>query len=200
MKRLKYIQLSVLLILSVNLQAQSGLRAIDTENSVVEWIGTKVTGSHSGSLKLIEGFVELNEGAILGGRFIFDMLSIENQDIRSGEWKQKLEAHLKSSDFFDVKNHPTAVFQIISATPSRQALPGEQVYQVSGDLTIKGITHIIDFDAIVSLQGDRANAKGEIVVDRTKYDIKYRSGKIYEDLGDRMIHDEFRIIFNLTTK
>lgn len=192
--------LLLLLILVTCLSGQSGLRTIDTENSVIEWIGTKVSGRHSGVLKLLEGYVELDRGAIQRGRFIFDMHSIENQDISNGERRHRLETHLKAPDFFDVKKYPTAVFQVITATPSRQGLPGEQVYQVSGDLTIKGITHVIDFDAIVTIEGEQARAKGEIVIDRTKYGIKYRSGKIYEGLGDRVIHDEFRVIFNLTTK
>jgi polyisoprenoid-binding protein YceI len=173
---------------------------IDSENSVIEWVATKVTGSHSGVLKLREGYVELDEGAIRNGRFVFDMNSIENQDISNEERKLRLERHLKSTDFFDVKRYPTASFQIISATPPRQGLPGEQVFQLSGDLTIRGITHVVDFGATVIMEGGKARARGEILVDRTKYGIKYRSGKIYEGLGDRIIHDEFRIIFNLATK
>ena len=190
----------VFLLTTGGLTAQSGLKEIDSENSVIEWVGTKVTGRHTGILKLQEGYVELDAGNIRGGRFIFDMNSIENRDIDNGERKLRLETHLKSSDFFDVKKHPTAIFQIISATLSRQGLPGEQVFQVSGDLTIRGVTHVIDFDAIVTLEGDQAKAKGEIVIDRTKYGMKYRSGKVYPGLGDRVIHDEFRIIFNLTAK
>ena len=189
-----------LILLAVGVSAQNGHKTLDTENSVIEWIGTKVTGSHRGTMKLQEGYVEIEDGIIRGGRFIFDMTSIEDTDISDGNRKLRLEEHLRSADFFDVQNHPTAVFQIISATPSRLELPGEQVFQVSGDLTIKGITHVMDFDAIVALEDDRATAKGDITVDRTRYDIKYRSGKIYEGLGDRMIHDDFRIIFNLTTK
>jgi len=188
------------LLAGVNLSAQAQLKTIDTESSIIEWMGSKVTGRHMGVLDLQEGYVNVDDDQITGGRFIFDMTSIENTDMAAGEWKQKLERHLKSADFFHVTIYPTAEFQMMSATPSRLELPGETVYQITGDLTIKGITHVVDFEAIVNLSEGQTSARGEIVIDRTRYNMKYRSGKVYDGLGDRMIHDDFKVIFNLTTK
>ncbi|MCF7807032.1 MAG: YceI family protein [Candidatus Marinimicrobia bacterium] len=201
MKRTKNIMSALLLLLiSVGLNGQSQVLRVDTENSIIEWMGSKVTGRHTGVIDLQEGLVEFENDRITGGRFTFDMRSIENTDMPPGERRQKLETHLKAADFFDVAKYPTAVFRVISATPSRLGLPGETIYQISGDLTIKGITHVVNFEAIVNLTDKMATAKGDIVVDRTRYNMKYRSGSVFDGLGDRMIHDDFKVSFNLTTK
>ena len=180
--------------------AQNEIKTVDTENSVIQWSASQVTATHTGTIKLLEGTVKLVDGNIQAGRFVFDMQSIENTDITSGDRKKQLEDHLRSEDFFDVAQHPFAVLEIMSADVSSQALPGETVYQVTGDLTIKGVTRLITFDTIVDLSSELATAKGEIIIDRTKYNIHYRSGKIFADLGDLMIYDDFVVSFNITTK
>lgn len=200
MKRLKHILLPIALLLTAGLHGQPQMKIIDAESSVIEWMGSKVSGRHVGILDLQEGYVEVDEDQVTGGRFIFDMRSIENTDMAAGTWKQKLETHLKGADFFDVAKYPTATFQVITATPSRLELPGETVYLISGDLTIKGITHVVNFEAIVDISDSETTARGDIIVDRTRYNMKYRSGKIYDGLGDKMIHDDFKVTFNLTTK
>ena len=67
---------------------------VNIENSNINWIGRKVTGEHSGTLNLSKGWVVMQEGSIIGGKFIFDMTSFNNTDIESPEWKEKLEKHL----------------------------------------------------------------------------------------------------------
>ena len=66
---------------------------VDIENSDIDWIGRKVAGEHNGTLNLAEGWVIMQEDSIIGGKFIFDMTSINNTDIESPEWKKKLENH-----------------------------------------------------------------------------------------------------------
>ena len=85
---------------------------VDIEKSDIDWIGRKVTGEHSGTLNLSDGFVIWNGKSITGGKLTFDMTSIQNTDIESPEWKQKLEDHLKTEDFFHVDSFPYAILEI----------------------------------------------------------------------------------------
>jgi polyisoprenoid-binding protein YceI len=195
----KILKIGLFLILVLPLMGQSSRRAIDTENSIVEWVGAKVTGEHSGIIRLSEGYLEYDGEKILGGKFVIDMNSLENQDILRDDRKRNLEKHLKSDDFFDVSNHPTAEFEISSAVVAHK-VNSEQTYRFYGDLTIKGITHVIDFESDVKFTDQGARASGKMIINRAQYNIRYKSGSFYEDLGDRLIYDEFSISFNVVTQ
>jgi polyisoprenoid-binding protein YceI len=160
---------------------------VNVEKSSVTWKGYKVTGSHHGNIQLKEGKLTFDDGKLTGGTFVIDMSSIENADLE-GEWKTKLEGHLKSDDFFGVDNHPTAklVFTGVKST-------GKNVYEVTGDLTIKGKTNPITFD--FSVYGNKATAN--IKIDRTKYDVRYGSTSFFDDLQDKAIYDEFDLVTDL---
>jgi polyisoprenoid-binding protein YceI len=71
---------------------------------------------------------------------------------------------------------------------------------VTGNLTIKGITHPVSFDANVSIAGDTLTATGKLVIDRTKYGIKFRSGNFFTNLGDTLIYNDFDLNVNITAK
>jgi polyisoprenoid-binding protein YceI len=70
---------------------------------------------------------------------------------------------------------------------------GKNSYEVTGNLTVKGITKPVTFD--VSIYGSKATAT--MKVDRTKFDIKYGSGSFFDDLGDKTIYDEFDLVVDL---
>ncbi len=159
------------------------VKSINTEASTIEWVGKKVTGKHTGTIKIKEGSFEFDGDKVVSGSFVIDMTSIENTDL-SGNMQGKLVGHLKSADFFDVANHPTATFKLHSMNDEGS---------VYGHLTIKGITKPISFDA--SFEGNKASAK--IVVDRSKYDVRYGSGSFFDNLGDKAIYDEFTLNVNL---
>ena len=154
---------------------------INIETSIVNWKAYKVTGSHEGVIALKSGFLTFDEETLTGGEFVIDMTSITCTDME-GEYKGKLEGHLKSDDFFGVENHPTAtlVFKKVKST-------GKNSYKVSGDLTIKGKTNPITFD--FSVYGKKASAS--LKIDRALYDIKYGSTSFFDDLKDKAIYDEF---------
>ena len=167
---------------------------INTELSSVEWIGEKVTGKHNGTVKIKEGAINLHDGKLNTGKIIMDMESITCSDLE-GEWSDKLVGHLKSADFFDVKNHKTATLDI-----SNFSLKDGNKYNVKGNLTIKGITKPITFEASIEIKDNKLASFAEIKIDRTLYDIKYGSGKFFEGLGDKMIDDEFTIKFKIAAK
>lgn len=94
--------LSLLLIMVTSLAfAQSDF---NLDSSKIKWVGKKITNqSHSGTLKFKKVNLKIDNNASISGQFEVDMHSLTNTDL-SGEWKQKLEGHLKSDDFFLLKN------------------------------------------------------------------------------------------------
>ena len=172
---------------------------VDMGNSQIKWIGRKVTGEHSGTLNLSGGWVVLDKNSINSGKFIFDMASISNTDIESPEWKQKLEDHLKSEDFFHTDSFPHAILEI----KGRQSLiieNSKKSDQILADLTIRGITHEIKFPFDLTQSQNNFNAEGSVDIDRTLYNIQYKSGKFFDELGDKLIYDNFTVQFMVQTK
>ena len=163
---------------------------IETAQSQITWTGREVsTSSHYGTLDFVSGNFEISNGAIVNGEFIVDMTSINNQDME-GDSKARLEGHLKSDDFFSVESYPTAAISINSSE-----LISDGKWNVSADLSIKGFTHPVNFEMISSEDGWSAN----LVFDRSKYDVRFRSGSFFENLGDKLIYDDIELSVNLTT-
>jgi polyisoprenoid-binding protein YceI len=162
-------------------------KEIKKENSKIAWKGYKVTGSHEGTIDIKFGFLNFNENILTGGELMIDMTSIITTDLE-GEYKGKLEGHLKSDDFFGVEKNPISslVFTNVKAT-------GKNSYSITGDLTIKGITNTVTFD--LSVYGNKATAS--LKIDRTKFDVKYGSSSFFDGLKDKAIYDEFDLIADL---
>jgi polyisoprenoid-binding protein YceI len=110
------------------------------------------------------------------------MNSITNTDLTDAGYNTKLVNHLKSDDFFGVAKHPDAIIEIVKSTPfvNNEAT-------VEARLTIKNITHPITFKA----RKDGKAYLADLVVDRSKYDVRYGSGSFFDNLGDNMIYDDF---------
>lgn len=139
----------------------------------------------------------LNDGELEAAEVIMDMTTITVTDITSEASKAKLVAHLKSADFFDAENHNTARFK---STSIKRSPTEKNVYEVTGDLTIKGITKPVTFNCTFMKEGDIYHGVGTLVFDRTQYDIKYRSGAFFPDIGDKMIYDEVRLDLDIRTR
>ncbi|MFA6237584.1 MAG: YceI family protein [Bacteriovorax sp.] len=164
---------------------------IDPAASKVVYLAKKVTGEHTGDVKIASGNLVFEKGVLKGGEFVADMTTIANTDIADKEYHKKFIDHMISDDFFGVTTYKTASFVIKNVTKKK----GDQ-YKVTGDLTIKGKTAPVSFDATATK--DLATAK--LTFDRTKYDIKYGSGKFFQGLGDKMINDEVQLDVTLTAK
>jgi len=167
----------------------------DIDSSTVAWKGFKPSKSHNGTIKISEGYVALDNGKLSGGNFVIDMKTIKDLDLEDKEYNAKLVGHLSSADFFDVENHAFSVFTITGVD--------EEVgmSMVKGNLTIKGIKKNIQFPATITINGDEVVFKSEpFTIDRTEWDVKYNSGKFFEDLKDKLINDEIEFVVNLTAK
>lgn len=158
--------------------------------SNINWTGRKVTGSHFGTIAVKEGSLDVNEGKLAGGRFVIDTTSIKILDVTDPATNDQFAGHLASDDFFASAQYPEAIFEITAVNSDR----------VEGDLTIKGITHPVGFDANVNITGDTLKASGKIVIDRTKYGIKFRSGNFFQNLGDTLIYNDFDLNVTITAK
>ena len=186
MKTTKIFLIAIMVFAVSGLQAQKYMA--DAGKSAIKWTGEKVTGSHWGHINLKSGDLEMKDGKITGGTFMIDMNSISCKDIEDDGYNKKLVGHLKSDDFFGVSTYPTAKLVITKATDFK-----ENKADVRGDLTIKKNTESLLFN--VTKNGDKYTAK--IVVDRSKFDVRYGSKSFFDNLGDKTIYDEFTLEVDL---
>ncbi len=186
---MKTIKLFGLLVLAVTLSTTvfAGTQKVDVAKSTVKWLGKKVTGEHSGTISVKEGSLEVSNGKVTGGKVVIDMNSIVDTDLADANWNAKLVGHLKSDDFFGVATYPTADLVITKVDGNT----------FSGNLTIKGITNPTSFTATASKEGNSTVYKGTLTIDRSKYNVKYGSKSFFDNLGDKVIYDEFTLDFSL---
>ena len=192
------ITLSVFTLFAIATKPHTDHVRVDSEKSTVKWKGSKITEGHDGFIKIQEGVLMIEHGTLVGGSISIDMNTITNSDIESEKYKAKLEGHLKSDDFFYVEKFPISTLKIREAI--KTAVPGGDLrssYTIVADLTIKGITHTIDFVADVNINKLEFSATAKIKIDRTQWDIKYHSGNYVKDLGDKLILDEIEFDISL---
>lgn len=166
--------------------AKAQVFKVDNESSKLTWLAKKATGEHNGSVKVSDGSFTVENNTLKAGSFDIDTRTITVADLTDEGANAKLVGHLKSDDFFSAEKFPKANFVITSATKTT----GNQ-YNVKGKLTIKGITNEVAFPATVAVTGKKLTANAKITIDRTKYDIKFRSKNFFENLGDKVIYDDF---------
>lgn len=188
----KYLKQAVLLILTIGcfftLQSYTVEKEdVKIKDSALTWVGSKVTGSHEGTIELKSGYLTLDNNNLVGGEFVIDMTTIVCTDL-SGKGKASIEGHLKSDDFFSVDKFPTASLTILDVKKK-----GLGQYQVNANITIKGMTQEIMFDAEIK----EKTAKAKLVIDRTEFGIIYKSGNFFEELADKAIYDEFKLSIEL---
>ena len=166
------------------ISASANATEVDLKNSTFKWTGTKVSGSHFGKVKLKSATLDEKKGHINSGEFVMDMNSISCDDLQ-GEWMDKLIGS-KNDDFFGVDKHPTAKLKV------KHGMMGK----MDAELTVKGITQPVTF----SYKQEGKKYTGTLKFDRTKFGIKYGSGSFFDNLGDKMIHDDVTVDFVVMTK
>ena len=157
-------------------------KEINKTQSSIKWIGKKITGQHDGTINFSSGYLEFNGKTLVGGAFVVDMNSIEVKDLQ-GEYKGKLEGHLKADDFFGVDKFATSTLVFKSVKGAKG------VYHIMADLTIKGIT--VPTHLELKVNGDTATTS--VKIDRTKFGIKYGSSSFFDNLKDKAIDNEFEL-------
>tara|TARA_B100000886_G_scaffold37948_1_gene23553 strand:+ start:555 stop:1109 length:555 start_codon:yes stop_codon:yes gene_type:complete len=177
---MKNLFITIFLLINFNLFSQN--YDIDLDKSKIKWIGKEITtSSHYGTLKFVEGEIKLQSEAV-SGKVIVDMESLSVDDLTGGS-KARLEGHLRSDDFFSVSSHKSSTIEVTSSKKN-----GDD-FDVDGVLTIKGISHPISF----VLSVDNKVATSKLTFDRSKYDVRFRSGTFFENLGDKLILDDIEL-------
>ncbi|MCL7986375.1 YceI family protein [Sphingobacterium sp. lm-10] len=163
---------------------------VDTTHSSLVWKGTKVTGAHEGTVDIKSGSLLVDNEAVTGGNFVLDMNTISSTDLE-GEYKNNLDGHLKNEDFFNVTAHPEATFQI---TEVREGASANQVI-ISGNLTIKGISKNITFDANVEeITETTVKVNADFNITRADWGVNY-TGK-EDDLISKEINFKVKLVAN----
>jgi polyisoprenoid-binding protein YceI len=173
-------------LLLINVSAQDKLSA-DAAKTKIEWLGERIINQHTGTINLLSGWLSWQDNKIIAGEFSIDMASLKDSQANA-----RLENHLKSDDFFGVEKFPVAKLVITGSTPFDK---GYGV--VSGNLTVKGNTNPIEFKAAMQKKDDGNWFYANIIVDRTKFDVRYGSGSFFDNLGDKTIFDEFKLKVSL---
>jgi len=195
--------LATVLLMGVNASATTNSNetatpySINTKTSKVYWTATKVGGSHTGTIAIASGTINAKNHKIYSANITMDMKTIKNTDLEDAGYKAKLEGHLRSKDFFSVEQFPEASFEVTKFEVVKGAKAGASNHTITGNLTIKGITHAVSFPAVVEVNGTEITTMGTLTFDRTKWDVKYGSGSFFEDLGDNLIHDDIKLKFEL---
>jgi len=168
---------------------------IDTEESTIEWRGTKPTGEHKGTIDIQSGNLSATEEEVESGNVVIDMNSITVTDEGiEDEDKTNLENHLKGTvdgketDFFNVKKFPTATFEITGITETS----GQKMLQ--GNLTLKEDTKNIEIPVSTSIDDNEVTLESEtFTIDRTDWKVNYGSQSVFDNLGDNWISDEIEL-------
>lgn len=185
--------------LTVNTYAQTSTintSSVNVSKSHIDWLAKKVIGQHNGKVKLQEGILQTKNGVLVGGNFVIDMKTITCDDLTDPDYNSKLVKHLNSKDFFDVDGFETATLKITKVLKLTKKINS---YNLTADLSIKGITKSITFPATLKTVGKGFEGVAKITIDRTMFDIKYGSSNFFEGLGDKAIKNDVELNVVLAT-
>jgi polyisoprenoid-binding protein YceI len=180
------ITIVIFLVTITGIQAQTQKYLADIRQSDIIWTGKKVTGEHTGTLKVKSGNFTVENGMITKGEFIVDMTSLICTDIKDAGTNASLVGHLKSPDFFDVEQYPEARLEILSSAKADGIF-----YEAKASLTIKGITLPYTFKYAFKDENGVFAAMSTMQIDRSKYNVQYGSESFFKNLGDKVIYDNF---------
>ena len=166
---------------------------VDTEKTMITYTGKKITGSHSGAVKAKSGNLVFTGPELTGGEIIVDMNSMSNTDLAGDpDTQKKFLGHMMSPDFFDTAKYPESKLMI-----KKTKMVGKDL-EVTGDLTMIGQTKPVTFKVTDWKWTDKeVTGKSKVVVDRTKWGLKYGSASFFKSLGDKAIHNEFTLDIDL---
>ncbi|MDF1561519.1 MAG: YceI family protein [Deltaproteobacteria bacterium] len=139
-----------------------GAVAFDQRAGTIQWVGSKVTGSHLGGFERFHGWIQHDPGS---GSYAFEVV-IDMASVTSDSGG--LTRHLQSGDFFLVSEHPTATFRT-----TEPILPSEGKATVVGELTLRGVTKKLSFPAEISVREDGYTFKSEFTLERFDWGVAY---------------------------
>jgi polyisoprenoid-binding protein YceI len=175
---------------------------VDLKQSKLIWTGFYLFnfGEHRGTVELSKGEFLVENQTLTGGHFDINMKTIKNLDMPAEDGGKDLTKHLMSQDFFSVDQFPLARFEITKIEPVKDVRSGVVNYEITGDLMIKETKNSLTFPAWIIVSEKSVEAKARFKFDRTKWNIRYSSGKFFDDVGDGAISDAIAIELDLVAK
>lgn len=160
--------------------ASAGERYVISEASKIEFVGSKVTGRHDGGFRGFEGEITL-----VGNDPTKSTVRVDIDTTTLWADNDRLAGHLKSADFFDVENYPTATFE------STEIRPEDDGFRITGNLDLHGVTKGISFPAQIAVEPGSVRAEAEFSIKRFDFGIAYKG------MADDLIRDEVVIRLDL---
>lgn len=152
--------------------------AVTGENSRIEFVGSKVTGSEGGRFAKFSGTLHLVDAAPEKSRveIVIDMNSIVTDS-------NGLAEHLKNADFFDAPKFPEATFVSTEIKPG-----GEKgaTHTVTGNLDLHGVKKAITFPATIKVEGAAATLDAEFSINRKEFGVTY-AGRTNDLIRDEVL-------------
>jgi len=169
---------------------------LNTSKSTLTWTGKEITTkTHTGTIDIKSGNIKINSNKSVTGAVLLVMNTLKVTDLE-GKSKEYLEGHLKSKDFFGVKDFPEAKLSFKSKNISEE---NNSIY-FDGELTIKSTTEKVSFEATLKKGEPTLEAIASLTFDRTKFNVIYRSGGFFDDLGDKLILDDIEVQMNINAE
>ena len=182
---------ALLIVLSLlSFTAKEDSYSVNTKDSSVQWLGKKTTGQHGGEVPIQSGSLKVVNDAPWSGEFVLNMTGMTDTDIKDADDNKHLMEHLKGEDFFGVEKFPTASLVIKKFEKMEKPGADGTNYTATADLTIKGVKNEIQFPAQINIKGDAIKANANITIDRTKWNITYKSKTILGSMADKFIYDD----------
>ena len=176
----------------------TGKLELSIEKSALRWIGRNLANQHYGRVELKSGRLEIDrEGSVTGGQVVVDMQTITCADIQDQVMSKVLIEHLSSVDFFDAEKHPESSFKLLQAERLIGGAPGQPNYRIYGEMTLRGVTRIIEFKAMVNQVPDGISFQAQVDVNRVNFGAVYGSGSLFERLGMHLVNDLVTIDLSL---
>ncbi|MYL42448.1 YceI family protein [Virgibacillus salexigens] len=118
-------------------------------------------------------------------------------DVNSIDTRNKdRDDHLLSADFFDAENHPNITFAASSITKKSST-----IYDITGDLTIRGTTKPVTLDVVVEGQSKDpmsgnmvAGFSGETTINRKDFGLTWNAAV---ETGGVLVGEEVKIHFEI---
>lgn len=167
---------------------------INTKESFLTWKGSNMNGlnTQTGYVYISKGELMIENRQLIGGTVEIDMNTIQDKNHGSDN---KLVNHLKDGDFFNVRKFP---FSTISITRVAPVNGGNK--KVTANLTIKGITHPVTFPIKMEVMDGTIKVNAKLVIDRTKWDVRYKSAKFYDNLANQTMSDSIEFHIKIVAK
>jgi len=164
--------------------ANSVTYAFSNTDSKVEFTGAKVSGKNEGGFGSFTGTVQVVDNAIE-----HSSITVEIDAASLAVDQEKLTAHLKSPDFFDVARFPKVRF---TSTDIAAGGANGASHTVTGNLELHGITKTITFPATLHLSAAGAEGDASFGINRKDWNI------VYPGMPDDLIKDE--VLIKLTIR